>query len=366
MKQWQALGGGLVGLGVLAAVSCSPSAFQSETVVDSVRILASRASEPRAKPGDTIELEVLAVDGRKDAPAPPKPGAMAVSWLGAPCVNPAGDAYFACFSKLASGFSGSSGDAGSFAGGGDAGIGIGSLKPGEDLTPFLVSGPTLSFKMPAGIIIPRTGVSPSYGLVILFNFACAGTLKLLAIDPNSANPQAIPVGCFDDNNQQLGADDFVFGFTRLYAYDMPTETNPTITAVDVGGTLLGVDGGVTTAPFVAPLCTNSVSDTCQQKHPIGPVVPASEPSGKQVWVDFFSTIGKFTSNARLLYGPMVDLKIPGDTDDNFLPPSDLTNAPADNYIWMVVHDDQGGADWVKVALQIKGGAAKDGGTDGGR
>ncbi len=353
MKRWQALLGGLIVFGAWASSSCSPSNFEPETTIDTVRILASRATEPRAKPGDAVTLDVLAYDGRSNPT-----DAMKIYWLPIPCLNPAGDAYFACFAQLGGGGAGSDAGAALASGGEDAGAGIRALRPGVDLTPVLVTGSTFSFTIPNNIIIPRAGVSPSYGLVILFNFACAGHLELLPIDPNNANPQQMPIACFDAHHNQLGPTDFVFGFTRLYAYEQSSETNPVITAVHVAGSSLAIDGGVATTPFVAPPCTQSTGDDCQQKHPIGPIVPPSTPGGKQVWADFFSTIGKFTSDARLLYGPMVSLNIPTQTDNNFLPPIEAADGGFDggaakNFIWIVVHDDQGGADWVTVPLEIK-------------
>jgi hypothetical protein len=347
MKRWQALAGGLVVVGAWAA-SCSPHSFQSATVVDTVRILASRATEPRAKPGDAVKLDVLAYDGRTD-PAEK----MILSWLPIPCVNPAGDAYYACFSQFrASVNAGGESDAGAVLDAGvEGGRGLG-LRPGVDLTPVLASGSTFSYTVPTQIIVPRVGVSPSYGLVILFNFACGGHLELLPVDPGSANPQQIPIGCFDSHHNQLGPDDFVFGFTRIYVYDQPNEVNPTITAVDVPGASLGIDGGMATAPFAIPLCTDNNADTCPHRA-IGPIVPPSEPGGKQVWADFFSTVGTFTSDARLLYGPMVNLKIPSETDDGFMAPIERPDASTKNFIWVVVHDDQGGADWVTIPLQIQ-------------
>jgi hypothetical protein len=206
--------------------------------------------------------------------------------------------------------------------------------------------------MPDDIIIARNGVSPSYGLVILFNFACTGHIELLPFDPGNANPQQIPIGCFDANHNQLGPEDFVFGFTRVYAYSTTDEENPVISQVDVGSGRLDVDGGTTTAPFVVPACGAADAGGCP-KHPIGPVVGPSNPRTKQVWADFFATVGTFSSAARLLYDPMTTLSIPSGTNDNYLAPGDLTGAPAQNFIWIVVHDDQGGADWVTVPLQVK-------------
>ncbi len=206
--------------------------------------------------------------------------------------------------------------------------------------------------MPSDVVISRTGASP-YGLVILFNFACAGHIELLSFDPNSQDPQQIPVGCFDSNHNQLGADDFVFGFTRVYAEDSPTEVNPVITQVDIGGpsaSRFGIDGGVATTAFEATTCGGD-ADTCPH-HAIGPVVPPSLPSNKQVWADYYATAGTFTSSARLLYGPMVTLSIPSGTNDEYVSPNTGASIPANNSIWIIVHDDQGGADWVTVPLHI--------------
>jgi hypothetical protein len=362
MKGWRALAGAAVVLGTCAAFSCSPADFESQTVVDTIRVFASRASEPRARPGDTVKVEMLAYDGR-----PTKPEPMTLSWLPIACVNPAGDAYYACFQPDAgngadAGASGMLADAGAGAvsDAGNGAAGLGSLA-GADLSSILVPGSSFSYTIPQNIIIPRNGVSPSYGLVILFNFACGGHIELVAANLNTGNPQLIPFGCFDKNHNQLGADDFVFGFTRIYAYDQdPVEVNPSITTVDLSGGSLAVDtDSGTSAPFAVPLCTSS---NCPH-HPIGPVVPPSLPSGTQVWADFFSTLGTFTSEARLLYDPMATLNIPSGTNDNYIAPSNLSGAQPQNFIWIVVHDDQGGANWVTVPLQVTGGG--DGGVDGG-
>jgi hypothetical protein len=344
MKRWRPMLTALVVLVVLAGVvvaSCSPAPFQSETVIDTVRILASRASEPRARPGDTVTLDLLAYDGRAQ-----KPAKMNLFWLPVPCINPKGDAYYACFSQFGAGAAGDAGRTG------DAGASlVGALKPGVDLTPVLASGASFTFKMPADAVIPRNGSSP-YGLVILFNFACAGHIELVPFDPNSQDPQQIPVGCFDSNHTQLGADDFVFGFTRVYAEDDPKAVNPVITQVDLGGgNHLDVDGGSTTDALAVSPCGGD-ADTCPHQT-IGPVVPPSLPNNKQVWADYYATTGTFKSTARLLYDPMATLSIPSGTDNEYIEPNVDTKAPAKNFVWIVVHDDQGGADWVTVPLQIK-------------
>src|SRR5579884_998305 len=116
----------LVAAGAWAASSCAPGGFPDLALVTSVRILASAADTPYAKPGDVVNVHVLAFDGRA---SPTRP--MTVYWLPFVCENPANDAYYACFQQLAQ------------RGGGDAGATAGrppalaGLRPGVDLTPFL-------------------------------------------------------------------------------------------------------------------------------------------------------------------------------------------------------------------------------------
>ena len=388
MVRWRLRAAGLIAVGVWAS-SCSPADFTSETVIATVRILASRATpHPRPKPGASVTVEMLAIDGRVNQVPP-----MGLYWLPALCINPPDDAYYACFAQLAAGGGGDGGvrlvtgagadadagasasaDAGADAGpsagaGADAGAELGPgalaglLRPGVDLTPLLVSGSRFTFKMPEDVIVPRKGITSPYGLVILFNFACTGHIELLPYDPSNGNPQQIPIGCFDANHNQLGADDFVFGFTRVYASDTSTEENPVIERVDLGGPALSLDGGATAAPFVVPLCADPDAGGKSCDHAIGPVVAPSLPSGKQVWADFYSTVGTFSSTARLLFSPTVTLSIPGDTNNTYTAPGSLTGAPSDKSIWIVVHDDQGGADWVTVPLQFR--AADGGASEGG-
>ena len=63
----------LLGLfGGTMMMSCGPSDFDPQTLVNTVRILAAGADEPYAKPGDGVNLSLLAYDGRSQKPAPMK------------------------------------------------------------------------------------------------------------------------------------------------------------------------------------------------------------------------------------------------------------------------------------------------------
>jgi hypothetical protein len=356
---WVALLGG-----AWTTSSCAPSGFADETLIATVRVLASSADPAYAQPGSSVGLQVLAFDGRPTQPEP-----MQIYWLPFVCEDPTNDAYYACFQQLAGG------DAGAPGGDGGAGAaGLAALKPGVDLTPFLPTGPSYQFQMPSDVVTQHTdvpGEPAPYGVAILFNIACAGHLELVALDPTSNNPQQVPLGCFDQSESQLGPDDWVLGFSRVYAFapdsGVPPNTNPVISSMDVQGNPLTVTLQqnttqiYTTQAFTTSRCTASRRSDCPHVA-IGPVVPPSswettqqldtnnQPEKEEIWADFYSSFGQFTGDASLLYdatkGSIGD---PSVTDNQFLPPND----PGNGFIWIVVHDNRGGASWVTIPVEVQ-------------
>jgi hypothetical protein len=340
--------GGLAALALLVVVvdSCAPSGFEDVSQVDSVRIFASSADQPYAKPGATVNLSVLAFDGRTTQTEP-----MRIFWLPLVCENPPDDAYYGCFTQLAGG-----GDAGAGGGGADGGGGgIGGLRPGMDLTPLLPQGPTFSFTMPADAVTshPVTpGVPIPYGLVILFNIACAGHLELIDVAGAGASPAQPPIGCFHQDEGPAPPTDYVIGYTRVYAYDSLTNANPVLDHVQVQGQPIDL-----TAGFGTPSCPSSGS--CPGVR-IGPVVPASSqevnpedtdaqgnPRKEEIWADYFATFGSFDSDARLLYDPTAGAV--DDADNTWRAPG----SPGDGTIWIVVHDNRGGTSWATVPVHVQ-------------
>jgi hypothetical protein len=324
---------------VWTALSCAPSGFANQSLIASVRILASSADKPYAKPGDSVTVQVLAFDGR-----PTKPEPMNLWWLPFQCENPTDDAYYACFAKFGAAVRTDAGASASA----DAGAGGIAGQPGVDLTAILTAGPSMKVTLATDIITshpPVAGAQP-YGLVILFNFACAGHLEFVPPDPSNPNPQQIPIGCFDSQHNALGPDDFVFGFTRIYASENVTDANPVITQVDVPGGPLAVQNG-TTAAFATAACSGADGGDCANI-PIGPIIQPPQP-GREVWAVFYSTAGSFTSDARLLYETTGSAGSPAATDDAFVAPG----TPGAQLIWIVVHDDHNGASWVTVPVALQ-------------
>jgi hypothetical protein len=404
--------------------SCAPSGFQDEAQLQGgVRILASSADHPYAVPGQAVRVDVLAYDGRSAADRNTSP--MHVYWFPLVCENPAQDAYYACFAQLASPDGGAPGhvvgddasveegleaagepepgadadtaadatmtdadlDASSDTNAGAdsaAGVDVASdaeADAGSSVAPPVVS--TFSFVVPSDAVSshPATPGTTPYGLLVAFNFACAGQLMLL---PASGNPQAPPLGCVDSTGQLVGPDSYVFGYTRVYAYapDAGTagmNTNPVVDCVDIrGSALVGAatagDGGGSSgsngacagmAPLIGTAPSLSVprivipcttSGNCPNIK-IGPHVTADSwefvANGlhEEIWADYYSTFGTFTHDSTLLYDPTAGLiGTPSATDTEFDPPA--STAGLDGFLWIVVHDNRGGAAWVTVPVHV--------------
>jgi hypothetical protein len=205
-----------------------------------------------------------------------------------------------------------------------------------------------------------------------FNAACAGRLEPVP-NTNAGNPQSLPIGCFNSSHQLLGPESYVFGFSRVYVYEADTRisnANPIIESLDVpdspdiDGRRLLLTGNPTNqvATPVLPVPRCRAGDSLCPPVKIGPVVPATsqEPTGagrfEEIWVDYYSTFGSFSHAARLIYDPAT----PGrpvasqlDSDTEFQPPIWSPNDPERGFLWIVVHDNRGGASWVTVPVQLK-------------
>jgi hypothetical protein len=329
------------------AASCGPGDFDPQSKVAGVRILASKADKPYAKPGDAVHLEVLSYDGRADTSRP-----MKMYWIPLVCENPTNDAYYGCFAPPAA-------DAGPRDAAGDGGLslgaGLGLLRPGVDLTPFLKTGPSLDITVPTDAVTSHVivqGLDAPYGIAIVFNVACAGHLELIDIDP-ATGQQQVPIACFDDDENQLDPSQYVIGFTRVYAYDTRTNANPVIDHVTYQGSPVDLAKGID-----VDRCTTALRGDCPEVTFDITVTDASweanpgdkDPDGnirhEQVWAAYFSNVGQLEGDARLLYDP-VRGKVDG-SEVNYQAP----NEAGDGIVWIVVHDNRGGASWVQVPLHV--------------
>ena len=332
-------------LGLLVA-ACSGD-FDPQSKVDSVRMFAVRADKPYAKPGETVELEVLLTDARKDKAQPLK-----LYWIPLVCMNPRDDLYYLCFLPGDGGIDAGATFVAAGDGGADAGAGFGgglsSIPTGVDLGPFLPQGPKYSFKMPENAVQPRDGIDP-YGLAVLFNVACPGRLEFVSTTAGGS-PQQVPLKCSDANGNALLPKDYVIGISRVYAYDTRTNANPIIEQTLKDDVAVDLAAGITVEP-----CREAKRADCKDIHldlrvpdESWEANPAETTSVReQIWVDWYSDIGDFSDDARLLF----DTK-QGRTSESF----NKFHAPADpqdGTIWAVVHDNRGGANWVVFPVHVR-------------
>ena len=354
--RWILGGGALVGGSLALALACGPAGFQSSTVIDSVRILATRVDDDKAyaHPGDVVTLEALTVDGRK-SPTPPA----VTYWIPFRCENPQNDLYYACFAELLAGDAGASSLFPPMPDAGGAGADAGAV----DLEGFLPTGP-YSFTVPADIIArhpPPRGQNAPYGLIIVFNIACAGHVRRASTD-STAGPQEVPLGCFDDAGNPRPPSDYVIGFTRVYVsdptwrdpttgqIDPKTDVNPRIAGFFFDGTEHDAGAGSGLPDPIDLKLKACDAGPCPAVKLDMDVAPSSwTPEAKKtIWVDYYAKGGSVDSDAKLLYEVSAGRVSDTGHEVMYTPP-----ATGPGTLWAVVHDSNDGVTWLQVNVLVQ-------------
>lgn len=324
------------------ALSCGPAAFDPIGKIESVRVLAANASEPYAKPGDAVTVNIDAFDGRPLGGQP-----MKIYWLPILCEDPFADLYYACFASLVS--------AGS---GGDGGTGNpGAFPPNFDITDLLQQGTSTTFTMPGDVITNHAfvaGLPEQYGVVFLFAMACAGRVKTLPIDPVNGNGQTVPLGCFDDQGNQLGPDDYVFTFMRVYSYETATNANPEIDAVVFDGQTVDTNAGVVVdhCGASAGSCDGhafnlTIPDSSWELATGSPIEPDGNQLHEEIWADYYFTLDNTESDGKLIFDARTG-RI-DKSDNHYLAPP----VAGEGRLFVVAHDNRGGASWVDFPVTVR-------------
>ncbi len=318
--------------------------FDPQSELQTLRVLAVQKDAPYAKPGQDVELRMLYYDASPDAPRP-----IQVAWFSG-CFDPPGDLYSGCFELLANEYGG-------------------SLPPDAQVG----SGERFTFTMPDDIISSRPPPldqrQPPYGLAYVFFAACAGTL-----DAAPANESGFPLACYGPDGKPLGADDFVAGFSAIYAYDGYVNENPIVTGFQVEGktvtpTCIGddcldyvepatIDCTSGDVPCI-PSCGDDGDDSCPD-HSIKPIIDRAsaevdqvsvdaynEAFEEQMWVSYYVSGGGVKSDVRLLN----DAKKGWSEDHGTQFHAPKQTGPV--HIWAVVHDNRGGVSWVRQDVVIQ-------------
>lgn len=313
----------------LAALSACGNDFAPASKIEGVRILAARADKPYAKPGDTVNVDLLAFDGRRDTSRP-----MRLQWISAPCFDPPGGLAEACYPAFE-----------------------GMFARGVDLTPQLLAGPSRSFTVPSDLLA-RSVASQSgtpFANVFTFAFACAGHVEY--VGARGPSPRAVPFACFDDGGHELGAEDFVFASSRVFVFADRANANPIVSAITLDGQVVDPASGVTLDRCATPSKVGA-EPTCPT-HALDVVVPEGshelDPSNadvsgaalrEAVWVDYYLTDGRVKSDVRVLFDARAG-RVPSEND------LEAPSESGDATLWAVAHDNRGGVGWASVPIHVR-------------
>jgi len=341
--------GALALLSLTACLGCSPE-LELPSEIKGLRVLAVQKSLPYAKPGETVTLRMLWHDGMRRGTRP------SILWLPG-CVNPAGDLYYGCFPQLADLFS--------------------KLGSGEPPPPGFAPGvdtDTFDFTLPTTILDrprPLDPTQPPYGIAFIFFMTCMGDFA-----PAETSGQLVfPIACKSKTTgETLGSNDFVAGFSAIYAYDNFQNANPQITGfrfkdgdvptnrLCIGAACVNNESPPTDLVCGQDPCVNACADDGDESCPgtaIQPIVPESSSEvdqislqtrgrnyREQMWINYYVDRGGVKSEARLfsdaLKGPISDY------GTLFRAPKE----PGPVNVFAVVHDNRGGVEWARTTILV--------------
>jgi hypothetical protein len=370
---------GTIAVFCAALAACGGTGFEKPSVVKGVRILAVQKEPAYPRPGETVNLTMLYWDGKRSQSGR---SPVQVLWLGGGatgwnCINPKGDLYYECFGPGGSSTTAadaSAPEAGD--GGADAAVALDAaafdsgapMDAGVQLDGGLAPaglGPAAGIADHASThqaIIPDTILKPlppergvPYGLEYVFFAACAGRFGVAA---PGTNADTLPIGCYGPGGELLGTDDFVPGYTTIYAYADRRNANPIVSNLFFDDVPIGAAGGPTGSPPRIPHCTAGNSIDCPThaiKVGIDRASAEIDPSGtvdgrslqEQLWVAFFTTAGEFKSELRL-----VNDSQQGWNEDNGTV-WHVPSTPGPVRLWGVVHDNRGGVAWVEGEVTVE-------------
>ncbi|MCW5830909.1 MAG: hypothetical protein KIS78_00455 [Labilithrix sp.] len=316
------------------ALACNDDPYPNKSQVSSVRILGVRADLPYARPGETVKLEALVVDGRARPSLP-----LRTTWFPVPCVDPPGGQYYDCYPALEAAF-----------------------PLGVDLTPQLVEGATHSITIPEGALAnaapqPGRGDDPIV-TAWTFLFACAGHVERVPRSGRLA-ANAAPFGCFDAEGNPLPVDEAVFGFTRVSVSATRRNAIPTLKSLVVRGQVVDPVKGIS-----LPRCERDLYETITDEDCNGVgmgvafddadaeldpdnVDAEGRPGRETIYSDWYVTFGRFRQERRIERDPFKGR--PEIPDILYEPP----RSTGKGTLWAVLHDNRGGTSWTSVPIEIR-------------
>lgn len=343
-----ALGLALLAPAAVNAGSCA-APFDPQSLVSSVRVFSIDIDKPYAQPGDEVTFRIHYFDGR-DTGGEFTP--IQITWL-AGCWNPEGGQYFNCYEPL-----------GELLEQVQSGVispeGLVAQGPGLDAFTVTIPDDVVSS-------VPEPAVGEKAGVGIIFFTVCAGRVAPVSQDGETA-AGSFPLGCFDEDGNNLGADAFIPGYTQVYAFEDARENgNPTVKGLEWKG-----DTAEEGAVLEAKVCDISLEerrksgcaalDEFAECDPIVVDVDVPndvaevDPDGKTVegdplhevvWVSYFADGGSFEADLKLVSDAAEG--IAEDHSTRWVPPPE----PGLHTVWAVVRDNRGGSTTVSHLVQVE-------------
>ena len=300
-------------LGLMTMLGCAAD-FDPGSRVTSFRVLGQQTDAPYAKPGETVNITSLSYD----------PQGRSVTWAWGACVNPNASTVEGCMNEIAAEAAASGG--------------TGVLAQGPGLSDF-------SYTVPADVLDSLPEEAKGSAMVGIVSIACPGDLSFG--EPSNT----LPFSCKEAGTGRVFAlDEYVVGLKRIQVRSADRNQNPQIDQVLFDG----AEWPETDVKDVVPCDTDNNDYTpcaANTKHAItARPTTGSVESGRtefgidyneQVIVQYFSTAGTFE----------YEVKIAEDPETHFV--ARKADSGQDLTLWMVVHDDRGGATWTQRHVHVQ-------------
>jgi hypothetical protein len=298
-------------LPLLLLLGCG-EALEPGTKVDSFRVLAERADQPYARPGETVQLSSLSFD----------PEGRQVSWAWASCVNPSESSLNGCLAKIAEHP--------------DPSRAVFAQGEGVDAAELLVPADVLEQ------LAPEARAAASVGVV---SAACPGTLSV------GEGPGGLPFRCQEvGSGRDMAVDEFIVGIKRIAVRESDRNQNPEIASI----TFDGVDWPADEVKEVG-FCDRSDFDydSCSEaeKHQLAAVLaPQSFEAGRdelgrqfdeQLVVQYYATEGIFENEIRVASTP----------ENGWVARKRASGQTLD--LWFVARDNRGGVTWATRQARVR-------------
>lgn len=300
-------------LALSSVLGCAPD-FDPGSRVLSFRVLGQQADAPFAHPGETVNITSLSYD----------PQGRSVNWAWAACVNPDSATVQGCLDRIAA----------------DTAVSGASpvLAQGLDLSDF-------SYTVPTDALTSLPEQARASAVVGVVSVACPGELSF------SAGTNGVPFTCKDaGTGRTLDGEEYIVGMKKIQVHEADRNQNPEIAAVLFDGKAWPETEIKTVTPCDTEkndykLCANESKHTLSARPTADSIESGKTEFGdsftEQVIIDYYATEGVFE----------YDVKIAADPDTGWA--ARKAASGQDLSLWMVLHDDRGGASWTERHVHVE-------------